>query len=83
MATADLNLPLVLEERFLKISASSQPRAPQPQPGNLPEGSYWALDRAVVPWLRLSGRWLEKAGFAVDGKVRIQVELGRLVITPA
>jgi Toxin SymE, type I toxin-antitoxin system len=32
--------------------------------------------------LRLSGRWLERAGFAIGGKVKINVCEGRSIIEP-
>jgi hypothetical protein len=32
--------------------------------------------------LRLRGRWLERAGFAIGGKVKIDVSEGRLIIEP-
>jgi toxic protein SymE len=38
---------------------------------------------ALVPWLKLSGRWLELAGFKPQQLVRIEVRDGRLVITHA
>jgi hypothetical protein len=38
--------------------------------------------RPDVPFLRLSGRWLERAGFAIGGKVKIDVSEGRLIIEP-
>ena len=34
-----------------------------------------------VPWLRLQGNWLARAGFITDTKVLIEVTQGRLVIT--
>jgi len=37
----------------------------------------------VVPFVRLSGQWLEDLGFEVGEKVRVATEPGRLVITPA
>ncbi|WP_322788568.1 SymE family type I addiction module toxin [Paraburkholderia oxyphila] len=33
--------------------------------------------------MKLSGRWLETAGFAPRSRVRITVEHQRLIITPA
>ena len=33
----------------------------------------------AVPFLRLSGRWLEAAGFEIGSKVRVVVEAERLV----
>jgi hypothetical protein len=39
---------------------------------NLPEG--------VVPYLRMSGRWLEEHGFAIGSGVRVVVERGRVTL---
>ena len=36
-----------------------------------------------VPFLRLSGKWLEAAGFEIGSKVRVQVEGDRLVVERA
>ena len=36
--------------------------------------------RPNVPYLRLSGRWLERAGFAIGRSVRVEVNEGRLLI---
>jgi Toxin SymE, type I toxin-antitoxin system len=33
-----------------------------------------------MPFLRLQGRWLDRAGFAVGADVHVQVEPGRLVL---
>lgn len=35
-----------------------------------------------TPWLRLSGKWLEQAGFPVNARVKVEVTEGRLIITP-
>ena len=35
---------------------------------------------APKPHLRLTGRWLDRAGFAVGAAVRVQVAPGRLVL---
>lgn len=35
-----------------------------------------------VPFLRLRGRWLAQAGFAIGDDVEVLVEPGRLIITP-
>ena len=37
----------------------------------------------LVPWLKLSGRWLEDAGFKPRQRLKVEVQLGRLVITHA
>ena len=34
------------------------------------------------PWIRLRGVWLEQAGFSVQTRVRVQIEHGRLILTP-
>ncbi|RXK86758.1 SymE family type I addiction module toxin [Filimonas effusa] len=34
-----------------------------------------------VPWINISGRWLEKAGFLIGESVTVSVESDRLTIT--
>jgi len=34
----------------------------------------------VVPYLRMSGRWLGGLGFAIGSKVRVSAQAGRLVL---
>jgi hypothetical protein len=38
------------------------------------------LPEAVVPYLRMSGRWLEEHGFAIGSGVRVLVERGRVTL---
>jgi hypothetical protein len=38
------------------------------------------LPDAVVPYLRMSGRWLEEHGFGIGSVVRVRVEYGRLTL---
>jgi cell division inhibitor SulA len=38
---------------------------------------------SVVPFLRLSGRWLSEAGFPTGCKVQVHVEAGSITIRPA
>ena len=33
-----------------------------------------------MPFLRLQGRWLDEAGFAIGANVRVEVSAGRLVV---
>lgn len=33
-----------------------------------------------MPFLRLQGRWLDQAGFAIGAQVRVEVDRGRLVV---
>ena len=37
----------------------------------------------LVPWFKLSGRWLEDAGFEPRQRLKIEVQFGKLVITHA
>jgi hypothetical protein len=39
-----------------------------------------SLPEAVVPYLRMSGRWLEEQGFAIGSAVRVLVEHGRVTL---
>jgi toxic protein SymE len=36
----------------------------------------------LFPWMKLSGRWIETAGFEPRSRVRITVEHQKLIITP-
>jgi hypothetical protein len=38
------------------------------------------LPAAPMPFLRLQGRWLDQAGFAIGANVRVEVAAGRLVL---
>lgn len=38
------------------------------------------LPEAVVPYLRMSGRWLEEHGFAIGSDLRVVVERGRVTL---
>lgn len=38
-------------------------------------------DEAVVPYLRMCGRWLEAHGFPIGGKVHVTVTQGRVILT--
>ncbi|WP_395736295.1 SymE family type I addiction module toxin [Prosthecobacter sp.] len=44
--------------------------------------SAWQRKHAV-PQIKLQGRWLDAAGLTIGAAIRVQVEHGRLVITPA
>jgi hypothetical protein len=37
-------------------------------------------DSIPVPYLRLVGKWLARAGFPIDANLHVTVEMGRLVI---
>ena len=36
----------------------------------------------IVPWLNVSGRWLEEAGFHIDDPIEIVVSKQQLIIKP-
>jgi hypothetical protein len=42
---------------------------------------FWAGTRKV-PYLHLSGVWLQQAGFPIGGRVRLRVNEGCIVIEP-
>ena len=58
------------------------PRARRPRQAKVVElrrtGRGYGAKEVAVPWLRLSGRWLAEAGFAVGQRFQIGVEPGRL-----
>jgi Toxin SymE, type I toxin-antitoxin system len=63
-------------------------RGPQPRPGRAPYLLTLSARRiarrnmpeAVVPYLRMSGRWLEEHGFAIGSSVQVLVEHGRVTL---
>jgi len=36
-----------------------------------------------VPWINIQGQWLEAAGFEINAPIKVEVSLGRLVLTTA
>ena len=48
---------------------SLRPYSPRPTPD-------------AVPWILLKGYWLNRVGFTIGTKVRVQVKPGRIVLTP-
>lgn len=62
-------------ERQLTVSRTYQTRARQ--------AWYEPAPEVRVPYLRFNGLWLAEAGFPVGSRVRVEVEEGRLVVTPA
>ena len=47
----------------------------------MPKGEPQGLAlKAVVPYLRMSGRWLEEHGFAIGSGVQVVVEHGRVTL---
>jgi len=41
------------------------------------------MPEAIVPYLRMSGRWLAEHGFAVGSHVQVIVEPGRVTLVSA
>jgi toxic protein SymE len=75
MANTNLNALRAHPERRATVQQIMRWR-PEPKPGR-----DWRTP-TFFPWLRIAGMWLEQAGFEPGQRVRIQVEHGRLVITP-
>ena len=67
----------------VRILTVSRQRRPWVRPKDY--YSCWTCkpDYRDAPWIRLAGRWLEKAGFPISSRVRVEVEEGKLTITPA
>lgn len=67
---------------------SARPRAPQPRPARAPyiltlssrRIPRRSLAEARVPYLRMSGRWLEEHGFVIGAAVQVLVEHGRVTL---
>ncbi|WP_235024451.1 SymE family type I addiction module toxin [Caballeronia arvi] len=62
-------------ERYIKIQEAERERPFSLRPNKTPPPLY--------PWIRLAGRWLEQAGFEAGQQVRVEVQHGKLIITPA
>lgn len=41
------------------------------------------MPEAIVPYLRMSGRWLAEHGFAIGSQVQVLVEYGRVTLISA
>jgi len=62
-------------ERRVKVAALTRPAPAGLRPT--------CKNETEVPLLRLSGIWMQEAGFHVGAQVCIKVEANRLVLTPA
>ena len=65
-----------------KRDSTPEPRSPKPQPAcairQIKIGH--THDRNLkVPWIRLQGQWLDKAGFTINTQVQIHVLDGCLI----
>jgi toxic protein SymE len=79
MANANHKAVAQVTERILTVSAQRRPR-PYPLAG--PYQRRAPPDLPYAPWIRLSGRWLEQAGFQISSKIRVEIQNGKLIITP-
>jgi toxic protein SymE len=75
MANASLKALHTHPERHATVQQIMRWR-PSPKPGR-----DWRTP-TFFPWLRIAGMWLEQAGFPPGQRVRIEIQHGRLVITP-
>jgi toxic protein SymE len=73
MANANHKAAAGFPERSVKVQQSLR----QAWPSHLNKPSQ------LCPWIKLSGRWIEHAGFLPGQQVRITVEHGKLIITAA
>ncbi|VWC80099.1 hypothetical protein BLA50215_01175 [Burkholderia lata] len=77
MADANHNAPLHFHDCFVPPRTSFQTRRIVP---------HLRLTDMAPPvlhlWMKLSGRWIEAAGFEPEQRLRIEVTHKRLVITP-
>lgn len=66
------------------------PREPEPRQARAPHiltmstrrVARRAMPEAIVPYLRMSGRWLEEHGFPIGSTVQVLVERGKVVLLP-
>jgi len=75
MADANLNARPAHPERHVTIQQSRRYRQWKPR--------GYRTDPPLFPWFKVSGRWLEHAGFKPHQRLKIEVHDERLVITPA
>jgi toxic protein SymE len=80
MADANHKAVAAVTQRILTISSQRRPR---PMKTYAPDHVKFFPDLPPAPWIRLSGRWLEQAGFEISGQIRVEVATGKLIITPA
>jgi Toxin SymE, type I toxin-antitoxin system len=76
-ATAETRPPEKFKERLLTVGDCSIESSALPEDTT---GDRWRKATPPAPFLRLEGRWLDKAGFSIGARVRVDVTPGRLVI---
>ncbi|CAE6689481.1 hypothetical protein R70006_00272 [Paraburkholderia domus] len=79
MAEANHKAVAPVTQRILTISAQRRPR---PMKTFAPAHVKFFEDLPPAPWIRLSGRWLEQAGFEISERICVEVHRGKLIITP-
>ncbi|MCD7977054.1 MAG: type I toxin-antitoxin system SymE family toxin, partial [Tannerellaceae bacterium] len=67
------SLHSTIHRRILTVSSRYRPSESQ---------MYYKGPGTNVPFLRISGRWLEEAGFPIDCKVDVIVDNNLLIIKP-
>ena len=84
-----LSDPDVFRKAFIpQVMKPARPEPPadlRPRQIKMGESCYYDAEgnSVPVPFLRLMGKWLGRAGFPIDTNLRVTVEMGRLVIEPA
>lgn len=86
-------LPVLARPRRRRVRKSiarrpARPREPQPRPARVPYVltltsrlvPRLTMEEARVPYLRMSGRWLEEHGFTIGSAVQVRVEHGRVTL---
>ncbi|VWB96486.1 SymE family type I addiction module toxin [Burkholderia metallica] len=77
MADANHSAPFIFQDCFVDRETSSQSRR------IVPHLRLTDMSPPVVHlWMKLSGRWIEAAGFDPEQRLQIEVSHQRLVITP-
>jgi toxic protein SymE len=79
MADANHKAVAAVTQRILTISSQRRPR---PMKTFAPAHVEFYEDLPPAAWIRLSGRWLERAWFGIGGRILVEVQPNRLVITP-
>jgi toxic protein SymE len=80
MADANHKAVAPVTQRILTVSSQRRPR---PMKVLGPENYRFYNDLPPAPWIRLSGRWLEEAGFEIGERIRVDIQRGTLLITLA
>lgn len=93
IADALRRLPVLARPRRRRVRKpaarrTARPRIPQPRPARAPylltlssrRIPRRSLAETYVPYLRMSGRWLEEHGFVIGSAVQVIVEHGRVTL---